>query len=118
MLLMTTYEALEMAGYSPADNKQDPPRIATYLGQTVDDWKTINEQQGIDTHFLPAVNSSFAPGRIGHYFQWAGGFYSIDTGCSLLNAPMWFAGLSQGSFRLRPRVPAGPTEARASPSSC
>ena len=126
MLLMTTYEALEMAGYSPAaDGKQDRPRIATYFGQTVDDWKTINEQQGIDTHFLPAVNRSFAPGRIGHYFQWAGGFYSIDTGCSssatalclarealasgecdaavvgggtLLNAPEWFAGLSQGGF--------------------
>jgi len=125
MLLMTTYEALEMAGYSPADNKQDRPRIATYFGQTLDDWKTINEQQGIDTHFLPAVNRSFAPGRIGHYFQWAGGFYSIDTGCSssataiclarealasgecdaavvgggtLLNAPEWFAGLSQGGF--------------------
>lgn len=125
MLLMTTYEALEMAGYSPADNKQNPPRIATYFGQTVDDWKTINEQQGIDTHFLPAVNRSFSPGRIGHYFQWAGGFYSIDTGCSssatalclarealasgecdaavvgggtLLNAPEWFAGLSQGGF--------------------
>jgi acyl transferase domain-containing protein len=126
MLLMTTYEALEMAGYSPGDNnKQDPPRIATYIGQTVDDWKTINEQQGIDTHFLPAVNRSFAPGRIGHYFQWAGGFFSIDTGCSssatalcmarealasgecdaavvgggtLLNAPEWFAGLSQGGF--------------------
>lgn len=128
MLLMTTYEALEMAGYSPGnnkDNKQDPPRIATYIGQTVDDWKTINEQQGIDTHFLPGVNRSFAPGRIGHYFQWAGGFYSIDTGCSssatalclarealasgecdaavvgggtLLNAPEWFAGLSQGGF--------------------
>ncbi|KFZ06097.1 hypothetical protein V501_07759 [Pseudogymnoascus sp. VKM F-4519 (FW-2642)] len=125
MLLMTTYEALEMAGYSPSENKKDPPRIATYFGQTVDDWKTINEQQGIDTHFLPAVNRSFAPGRIGHYFQWAGGFYSIDTGCSssatalclarealasgecdaavvgggtLLNAPEWFAGLSQGGF--------------------
>ncbi|KAG5929991.1 Type I Iterative PKS, partial [Claviceps sorghi] len=132
MLLMTTYEALEMAGYSPrpgADagnpRPRSPPRIATYFGQTVDDWKTINEQQGIDTHYLPAVNRSFAPGRIGHYFQWAGGFYSIDTGCSssatalclarealasgecdaavvgggtLLAAPEWFAGLSQGGF--------------------
>ncbi|KAG5927468.1 hypothetical protein E4U42_002219, partial [Claviceps africana] len=89
MLLMATYEALEMAGYSPrpgADGRSprpsSPPRIATYFGQTVDDWKTINDQQGIDTHYLPAVNRSFAPGRIGHYFQWAGGFYSIDTGCS------------------------------------
>ncbi len=124
MLLMTTYEALEMAGY--ADNsEQAPPRIATYFGQTVDDWKTIQEQQGIDTHFLPAVNRGFAPGRLCHYFKWAGGFYSIDTGCSssatgiciardalakgdcdaavvgggtLLTSPEWFSGLGQGGF--------------------
>ncbi|KAL9060315.1 MAG: hypothetical protein Q9162_000719 [Coniocarpon cinnabarinum] len=124
MLLMTTYEALEMAGYG--EKSQDPaPRIATYFGQTVDDWKTINEQQGIDTHFLPAVNRGFAPGRLCHYFKWAGGFFSIDTGCSssatsiciardqlvrgdcdaavvgggtLLTAPEWFSGLGQGGF--------------------
>lgn len=128
MLLMITYEALELAGYSPAsasEHKQSPPRIATYFGQTTDDWKTINEQQGIDTHFLPGVNRGFAPGRLSHFFRWAGGFYSIDTGCSssatalclardalaagecdaavvgggtLLTAPEWFAGLSQGGF--------------------
>lgn len=124
MLLMTTYEALEMAGYAD-DNEQVPPRIATYFGQTVDDWKTIQEQQGIDTHFLPAVNRGFGPGRLCHYFRWAGGFYSIDTGCSssatgiciardalakgdcdaavvgggtLLTSPEWFSGLGQGGF--------------------
>ena len=124
MLLMTTYEALEMAGY--ADNSEKaPPRIATYFGQTVDDWKTIQEQEGIDTHFLPAINRGFAPGRLCHYFKWAGGFYSIDTGCSssatgiciardalvkgncdaavvgggtLLTSPEWFSGLGQGGF--------------------
>ncbi|KAL3481051.1 hypothetical protein BJX99DRAFT_254029 [Aspergillus californicus] len=131
MLLMTTYEALEMAGYSPpipsapGDAEQAPPRIGTYFGQTVDDWKSINDQQGIDTHYLPGVNRGFAPGRLSHFFKWAGGFYSIDTGCSssatalclardalaagkydaavvgggtLLTAPEWFAGLSQGGF--------------------
>ena len=124
MLLMTTYEALEMAGYAD-DSEQAPPRIATYFGQTVDDWKTIQEQEGIDTHFLPAVNRGFAPGRLCHYFKWAGGFYSIDTGCSssatgiciardalakgacdaavvgggtLLTSPEWFSGLGQGGF--------------------
>ena len=124
MLLMTTYEALEMAGYADY-GEQGRPRIATYFGQTVDDWKTINEQQGIDTHFLPAVNRGFAPGRLCHYYRWAGGFYSIDTGCSssatgiciardalakgdcdaavvgggtLLTAPEWFSGLGQGGF--------------------
>ena len=124
MLLMTTYEALEMAGYAN-DNDEGPPRIAAYFGQTVDDWKTIQEQEGIDTHFLPAVNRGFAPGRLCHYFKWAGGFYSIDTGCSssatciciardalakgdcdaavvgggtLLISPEWFSGLGQGGF--------------------
>lgn len=124
MLLMTTYEALEMAGYAD-DSEQAPPRIAAYFGQTVDDWKVIQEQQGIDTHFLPAVNRGFGPGRLCHYFKWAGGFYSIDTGCSssataiciardalakgdcdaavvgggtLLTAPEWFSGLGQGGF--------------------
>ena len=124
MLLMTTYEALEMAGYADS-SEQTPPRIATYFGQTVDDWKTIQEQEGIDTHFLPAVNRGFAPGRLCHYFKWAGGFYSIDTGCSssatgiciardalakgdcdaavvgggtLLTSPEWFSGLGQGGF--------------------
>ena len=124
MLLMTTYEALEMAGYAN-DSEQAQPRIATYFGQTVDDWKTIQEQEGIDTHFLPAVNRGFGPGRLCHYFKWAGGFYSIDTGCSssatgiciardalakgncdaavvgggtLLTTPEWFSGLGQGGF--------------------
>ena len=124
MLLMTTYEALEMAGYAD-DSEQAPPRIATYFGQTVDDWKTIQEQKGIDTHFLPAVNGGFAPGRLCHYFKWASGFYGIDTGCSssataicvardalakgdcdaavvgggtLLTSPEWFSGLGQGGF--------------------
>ena len=81
MLLMTTYEALEMAGYAD-DSEQGLPRIATYFGQTVDDRKTIQEQQGIDTHSLSAVNRGFGSGRLCHYFKWAGGFYSIDTGCS------------------------------------
>jgi acyl transferase domain-containing protein len=34
MLLMTTYEALEMAGYSNSNEEQTPARIATYFGQT------------------------------------------------------------------------------------
>ncbi|KAG6298931.1 hypothetical protein E4U09_000363 [Claviceps aff. purpurea] len=73
-----------MAGYSPPRSRGDDDsnnctgryqqspqqtRIATYLDQTVDDWKTINGQQEIDTPYLPDVNRSFVPGIIGHYFQ-------------------------------------------------
>ncbi|KXS94867.1 hypothetical protein AC578_8460 [Pseudocercospora eumusae] len=127
MALIATYEALEMAGYSGSDDASgpDPARIAVYFGQTTDDWKFINQQRGIDTHYLPGVNRSFTPGRISRYFGWSGGFYSIDTGCSssatclclardaliageidmavvgggnLLAAPEWYLGLGKGEF--------------------
>ncbi|KAL4807951.1 hypothetical protein BDV18DRAFT_159159 [Aspergillus unguis] len=82
LFLTTTYEALEMAGYNPAASDIDPSRVSTYFGQSTDDWKTINEQQGIQAHYLPATNRSFAPGRVSHHFKWGGSYYSIDTGCS------------------------------------
>ncbi|CZR53709.1 related to polyketide synthase [Phialocephala subalpina] len=82
MFLAATYEALEMAGYSPDSSKLDRSRISTYFGQSTEDWRTINEQQGIQAHYLPSTNRSFAPGRINHYFKWGGGHYSIDTSCS------------------------------------
>ncbi|KAL5342864.1 thiolase-like protein [Aspergillus crustosus] len=46
------------------------------------DWKTINEQRGIQAHYLPATNRSFGPGRVNHFFGSGGGSYSIDTGCN------------------------------------
>ncbi|KAI1676155.1 Thiolase protein [Pyrenophora tritici-repentis] len=127
MALLTTYEALEMAGYSGCDAEfgPDPSRVAVFFGQTTDDWKSINQQRGIDMHYLPGLNRSFTPGRISRYFGWSGGFYSIDTGCSssatclclardallsgqidmaivgggnLLNTPEWYQGLGKGGF--------------------
>ncbi|KAL4958451.1 hypothetical protein BDW69DRAFT_179656 [Aspergillus filifer] len=82
LFLTTTYEALEIAGYDPNFLRVDKSRIATYFGQSTDDWKTINEQQGIQPHYLQSTNRSFAPGRVSHHFKWGGGHYSIDTGCS------------------------------------
>ncbi|KAL4798587.1 hypothetical protein BDV19DRAFT_386069 [Aspergillus venezuelensis] len=82
LFLTTTYEALEMAGYNPDFLGVEKSRITTYFGQSTDDWKTINEQQGIRPHYLPSTNRSFAPGRVSHHFKWGGGHYSIDTGCS------------------------------------
>ncbi|KAL4932147.1 uncharacterized protein BDV17DRAFT_215919 [Aspergillus undulatus] len=82
MFLTTTYEALEMAGYNPDSSTIDKSKISTYFGQSTDDWRTINEQQGIQSHYLPCTNRSFAAGRVSHHFKWGGGYYSIDTGCS------------------------------------
>ena len=40
--LMSTYEALEMAGYSDGQTrKTDPNRIAAFLRQCTDDWYPI-----------------------------------------------------------------------------
>ncbi|KAL4870596.1 hypothetical protein BDV12DRAFT_207611 [Aspergillus spectabilis] len=82
LFLTTTYEALEMAGYNPDSSRVDKSRVSTYFGQSTDDWGTINEQQGIQAHYLPATNRSFAAGRVNHFFKFGGGGYSIDTGCS------------------------------------
>lgn len=39
LLLMTTYEALQQAGYTPEGIKSiDPARVATFFGQTTTDW--------------------------------------------------------------------------------
>ncbi|KAL4874746.1 hypothetical protein BJY04DRAFT_233378 [Aspergillus karnatakaensis] len=82
LFLTTTYEALEHAGYNPLSSHLDKSRVSTYFAQSTDDWKTINEQNGIKAHYLQGTNRSFAPGRVGHYFGFGGGCYSVDTGCS------------------------------------
>ncbi|USW59773.1 Putative thioesterase, Acyl transferase domain superfamily, phosphopantetheine binding ACP [Septoria linicola] len=83
MFLMATYEALEQTGYQGASsNSLHQARISTFFSQTTDDWRMINEQQGIDTHYAPCSNRAFASGRVAHHFGWSGGAYSVDTACS------------------------------------
>ena len=126
LLLMTTYEALEMAGYNLKGSRStDASRVATYIGQCTDDWRANNESQGIDVHFIPGIARAFYPGKINHHFKWEGGAYSLDSACSssstavalactallsrecdtaiagganLLSGPSIFAGLSRGGF--------------------
>lgn len=126
MLLMTTYEALQQAGYAPnASNSSNTSRIATYFGQSSMDWMNINDQEGIGTYYISGTNRAFTPGRLNHYFNWGGGSYNIDTACSssstsvhlackallsrecdmgvvgggnVCSIPEQFAGLSRGSF--------------------
>nr|XP_036586274.1 polyketide synthase [Colletotrichum truncatum]KAF6796681.1 polyketide synthase [Colletotrichum truncatum] len=126
LLLMTTYEALQMAGYSPdATASTLRAHISTFMGQSAEEWKAINDQEGIDTHYIPGTMRSFAPGRLNHYFRWGGGIMSIDTACSasatavhlacnalltrevdcaiaggghICVAPELYSGLSQGGF--------------------
>ncbi|KAL9078932.1 MAG: hypothetical protein Q9157_002156 [Trypethelium eluteriae] len=81
MLLMTTYEALEMAGYSSpsaAGGDQAPPRIATI------DTGCSSSATGVCL-----ARDALAAGECDA---------AVVGGGTLLNAPEWFAGLSQGGF--------------------
>ncbi|KAK1760384.1 acyl transferase acyl hydrolase lysophospholipase [Echria macrotheca] len=126
LMLLTTYEALEMAGYSPnATPSTNTRRIGSFIGQTSDDWREVNASQNVDTYFITGGIRAFGPGRLNYHFGWEGPSYSVDTACSssaasiqlacsallarecdmavggganFLTASDLFAGLSRGSF--------------------
>ena len=65
LALMTTYEALEMAGFVPdrtPSSQRD--RVGVFFGSTSDDWRDVNSCQDIGTYFIPGSNRAFIPGRI------------------------------------------------------
>ncbi|KAL8783229.1 MAG: hypothetical protein Q9213_004793 [Squamulea squamosa] len=124
--LLTTYEALEMAGYGyDRTNTTNPTRVGTFFGQSCDDWRQTNASQEIDSFYIPGGARAFGPGRVSYHFGWEGPSYSIDTACSasiaaihlacnalrshecdtaiasaanLLTTPDNFAGLTRGGF--------------------
>jgi acyl transferase domain-containing protein len=126
LLLLTTYEALEMAGYSSGRTPSSASsRIGSFFGQTSDDWREVNASQNVDTFFITGGIRAFGPGRLNYHFKWDGPSYSIDTACSssaasiqlacsalltreidtavagganILTASDLFAGLSRGGF--------------------
>ncbi|EFQ36690.1 beta-ketoacyl synthase domain-containing protein [Colletotrichum graminicola M1.001] len=82
--LMSTYEALEMAGYSDGKTKStDPNRIATFYGQVTDDWHDQSHPTlGCDPYTLPGVQRAFGPGRVAWQFNWEGPTYALDSACA------------------------------------
>ncbi|KAJ5287210.1 ketoacyl-synt-domain-containing protein [Penicillium angulare] len=83
LLLMTTYEALQMAGY-PHNKAMSTHghRVGTFIGQTSDDYREVNEGQEIGIFWTPGGMRAFGPGRLNYYFGWDGPSYSIDAACS------------------------------------
>ena len=83
LLMTTSYEALEMAGYSPdgtlATNRD---RIASYFGQTSDDWRELVHHQGLDIYYATGNCRAFGPGRLNHHYKWGGPSYSVDAACA------------------------------------
>lgn len=126
MLLTTSWEALEMAGYSKdASLSTQSNRIATYFGQAADDWRDILNNDEIDIYYVPGLSRAFGPGRLAYHHKWGGGTYSLDSACatsttaihlacqalasrecdtaiagggSILVSPMTFAGLSKSGM--------------------
>jgi acyl transferase domain-containing protein len=85
ILLTTSYEALESAGYKPdATLSTNRNRVNTYFGQVSDDWRDIvpHTEKGADIYYVPGVSRSFAPSRLNYHFKWGGGSYSIDNACA------------------------------------
>ncbi|KAK4446924.1 Non-reducing polyketide synthase rads2 [Podospora aff. communis PSN243] len=94
--LMSTYEALEMAGYSDGPTKAtDPNRIAAFYGQVSDDWHDQSHPTlGCDAYTLQGVQRAFGPGRIAWQFKWEGPTYSLDSACASTTASIHLACMS------------------------
>ncbi|KAF2858089.1 putative polyketide synthase [Piedraia hortae CBS 480.64] len=83
LLLLATYEAMEMAGFVPNRTPSTQhDRVGVYMGVTSDDWREINSAQNIGTYFIPGGNRAFVPGRISYFFRFTGPSISVDTACS------------------------------------
>ncbi|KAH7374244.1 PKS16 protein [Cadophora sp. MPI-SDFR-AT-0126] len=83
LLLMSTYEALEMAGYTQEHDMEDrDPNVGTYFGQTIDDWKEYNAAEDVDMYYVTGGIRAFSAGRVNYHFKWEGPSYSVDSACS------------------------------------
>jgi iterative type I PKS product template protein len=82
LLLMCSYEALQMAGYNPDNMPTERKRVATYFGQGADDWREANASQDIDIYYVPGNCRSFGPGKLNYHYKWAGGNYAVDSACA------------------------------------
>ena len=83
LLLTTSYEALEMAGYSKdATLATESQRIATFFGQAAQDWVEVMNNQGVDIYYVPGLSRAFAPSRLNHHYGWGGGSYALDSACA------------------------------------
>lgn len=56
MLLTSSYEALQMAGYTPKGTlSTEGSRISTFFGQLSEDWHDIIHQNGADIYYAPGI---------------------------------------------------------------
>ncbi|KAL8925721.1 MAG: hypothetical protein Q9172_002112 [Xanthocarpia lactea] len=83
LMLMTTYEALERAGYAPNGSPSYAgERIGTFFGQTLDDYREANASQDIEMYYVTGGIRAFGAGRLNYHFKWQGPSYCVDAACS------------------------------------
>lgn len=83
LLLMSTYEALEMAGYTQyTDAEGRDTKVGTFFGQTIDDWREYNAAENVDMYYVTGGIRAFSAGRVNYHFKWDGPSYSVDSACS------------------------------------
>ena len=84
LLLEVTWEALENAGYAPADLKNEP--VGVFLGISTDDYKLHHlmgaDLGGIDAYSALGSMYSSAGGRLSYLLGLQGPNISVDTACS------------------------------------
>ena len=83
LLLTTSYEALECAGYSKdATLATQSDRIATYFGQASEDWRDILNNEDIDIYYVQSLSRPFGSSRLSYHHKWGGGTYALDAACA------------------------------------
>ncbi|KAI3557779.1 beta-ketoacyl synthase domain-containing protein [Colletotrichum abscissum] len=94
--LMSSYEALETAGYSDGKTRDiDPNRIGVFYGQSNDDWNAMaHHLKGCDAYTLQGAQRAFGAGRLAFQMNWEGPTYSLDSACASTSSSIHLACMS------------------------
>ena len=83
LLLEVTWEALENAGFSPAELKGE--QVGVYVGISTDDYKNstlYHDIDSLDPYAGAGAMDCTAAGRLSYFYGWEGPNVAIDTACS------------------------------------
>lgn len=104
LLLMTTHEALDDAGYNntgaSSPGVENRPKVGVYVGQCTEQWRDICVKHGVDIFSITGLLRAFAPGRLNYHFKFEGPSYSLDAACSSSSTAIGLAcsALTDGSI--------------------
>ncbi|KAJ7449419.1 thiolase-like protein, partial [Mycena galericulata] len=88
VLLETVVDALDNAGYRPADEGGEVgwnrDRIGMFAASAVTSYEQYNSNMttDIDAFYVPGVGRGFISGRASHFFKWQGPAITYDAACA------------------------------------